>query len=127
MQRDPRQSAALLRANLDRSTSKRERVLAVIDQEGDSAESMSVLAVARRAGVSRSFVYKHPDLLVRIREAASARHRRLPTSGRSSSSTASLETRLVNALSALDAERARSSELELRVERLTAALVERYE
>jgi hypothetical protein len=61
------------------SARRRERVLATLDHAGDQDAEMSVSAIARAAGVDRSFLYRHPDLLQKIH----ARAAEPPTTGHS--------------------------------------------
>lgn len=56
------------RRRLD-SQLKHQRVIAAVDAHL-AAEDLSVAALARRAGVSRKFIYSHPDLRARIEQRA---------------------------------------------------------
>lgn len=49
------------------SQRRRTRVLAAISALTRSGERLSVASVAHAAGVDRAFLYRHPDLLARIR------------------------------------------------------------
>jgi DNA-binding IclR family transcriptional regulator len=42
---------------------RRERVLNALAEMARNAEAVTISALARRAGVDRSFLYRHPDLL----------------------------------------------------------------
>ncbi|MET9183109.1 DUF6262 family protein [Kitasatospora aureofaciens] len=53
------------------SARRRERVLKALQQAAKNGAEMSVSAIARAAGVDRTFVYRHRDLLTRIHAAAS--------------------------------------------------------
>ncbi|MET8631001.1 DUF6262 family protein [Kitasatospora sp. NPDC004669] len=53
------------------SARRRERVLKALHQAAKNGAEMSVSAIARAAGVDRTFVYRHRDLLTRIHAAAS--------------------------------------------------------
>ena len=70
---------------------KRERVAAAVDALAAAGRELSIAAIARHAGVSRKFIYAHPDLRAQIEQRAhqaaaatgdraagdGARHRRL--------------------------------------------------
>ena len=62
------------------STRRRQRVLNALDQLGADGQEISVSAVARAAGVDRSFLYRHHDLRARI-------HARAAVPGTSPAST----------------------------------------
>lgn len=49
---------------------KRERVAAAVDALAASGRELSIAAIARRAGVSRKFIYAHPDLRAQIEQRA---------------------------------------------------------
>lgn len=51
------------------STRRRQRVLAVLDNAINDGAELSVTGIARRAGVDRTFLYRHRDLLERIHAA----------------------------------------------------------
>ncbi|MFI6994680.1 DUF6262 family protein [Nonomuraea wenchangensis] len=76
------------------SARRRQRVLAVLKQARQTGEDLSVSAVARRAGVDRTFLYRHRDLLEQVHLAASQ-----PAAGDDppSVSRASLQADLANA------------------------------
>jgi hypothetical protein len=48
------------------SARRRQRVLAALDRRTAEAAEISVSAIARAAGVDRSFLYRHRDLLAKI-------------------------------------------------------------
>jgi len=52
------------------STRRRQRVLSVLDDAIKDGAELSVANIARRAGVDRTFLYRHRDLLERIHAAA---------------------------------------------------------
>jgi hypothetical protein len=56
-------AAALARARRDDTARRRQRVLDVLAGPSESLSELSVAAIARAAGVHRSFLYRHPDLL----------------------------------------------------------------
>jgi hypothetical protein len=51
------------------STRRRQRVLAALDNAIQDGGELSVTGIARRAGVDRTFLYRHRDLLERIHAA----------------------------------------------------------
>jgi len=48
------------------SARRRQRVLTALNDATTAGDPVSVSAIARRAGVDRSFLYRHPDLLERL-------------------------------------------------------------
>lgn len=62
----PRTSERLAQGRRNDSERRRQRVLNVLDQLSRSGGTVSVSAVARSAGVDRTFLYRHPDLLARV-------------------------------------------------------------
>jgi hypothetical protein len=59
-------TAALAAARRRDSTRRRQRVLAALERLTSAGEEISVAAVARAAGVDRSFLYRHHDLRAQI-------------------------------------------------------------
>jgi regulator of replication initiation timing len=59
-------AAALAVARRRDSTRRRQRVLAALERLAGAGEEISVAAVARAAGVDRSFLYRHHDLRAQI-------------------------------------------------------------
>lgn len=55
--------AAGRRADTER---RRQRVLKALETAAGAGEEISVSAIARRAGVDRTFLYRHRDLLARV-------------------------------------------------------------
>ena len=51
------------------STRRRQRVLSALDNAITDGAELSVTSIARRAGVDRTFLYRHRDLLERIHTA----------------------------------------------------------
>lgn len=49
---------------------KHERVIAAVDARLAAGHELSIAALARHAGVSRKFIYAHPDLRYRIEQRA---------------------------------------------------------
>ena len=58
-----RRAAAMAEGRRADSTRRRERVLAALAEATKSGEEVTVSAIARRAGVDRTFLYRHRDLL----------------------------------------------------------------
>ena len=56
----------MLDGRRDDSLRRRQRVLAVLDQAAAAGDRISAAAIARTAGVDRTFLYRHPDLLEKI-------------------------------------------------------------
>jgi len=48
------------------SARRRQRVTAALDRAAANGEEISVSGTARAAGVDRTFLYRHPDLLARL-------------------------------------------------------------
>ena len=65
-----RSAEALTAARRRDSTRRRQRVLGALDRLTGAGEEISVAAVARAAGVDRSFLYRHHDLRAQILERA---------------------------------------------------------
>jgi Family of unknown function (DUF6262) len=63
-------AAALAAARRQDSTRRRQRVLHALDRLAGAGEEISVAAVARAAGVDRSFLYRHHDLRAQILQRA---------------------------------------------------------
>jgi chromosome segregation ATPase len=55
---------------------KRERVVAAVDVRAAVGQELSIAAVARHAGVSRKFIYAHPDLRAQVEQRARHHTRR---------------------------------------------------
>jgi hypothetical protein len=60
------QTRPMLDGRRDDSMRRRQRVLAVLDQAAAEGDAISASAIARAAGVDRTFLYRHPDLLEKI-------------------------------------------------------------
>ena len=54
---------AMTRGRQADSARRRQRVIKAINEAGASGGDLSVSAIARVAGVDRTFLYRHPDLL----------------------------------------------------------------
>lgn len=76
------------------SARRRQRVIKAINTSRTNGDEVSVSAIARSAGVDRSFLYRHPELLAQIHTAQI-----VPASGaaRSRVTTESLKADLANA------------------------------
>jgi transposase-like protein len=57
---------SMLNGRRDDSMRRRQRVLAVLDRAGGEGDQISVSAIAHAAGVDRTFLYRHRDLLEKI-------------------------------------------------------------
>jgi Family of unknown function (DUF6262) len=56
-------TAAMTQGRRADSTRRRQRVLTALTEATNAGDPISVSAIARRAGVDRTFLYRHPDLL----------------------------------------------------------------
>jgi Family of unknown function (DUF6262) len=56
----------MLEGRRDDSMRRRRRVLDAIDHAAAAGDRLSAAAIARAAGVDRTFLYRHPDLLEKI-------------------------------------------------------------
>jgi hypothetical protein len=63
---------SLIAARRRDSTRRRQRLLSALDQLAAAGQEISVSAVARAAGVDRSFLYQHHDLCAQIHARATA-------------------------------------------------------
>ncbi|MFF0392836.1 DUF6262 family protein [Kitasatospora sp. NPDC004615] len=105
----------LAQGRRDDSARRRERVLKVVNQLARDGGTVSVSAVARGAGVDRTFLYRHPDLLAHVHALASEPS---PLSGKGPTvSRASLQADLLTA-------NARSTRLAEQVRQLEQRLSE---
>ncbi|MGW7381699.1 hypothetical protein [Streptomyces sp. NPDC054794] len=95
---------------------RRQRVLAALDRAAKDGSDVSVAAIARRAGVDRTFLYRHRDLLGQI-HAQAAEPPTVPGGRGPAVSRASLQTDLAAA-------DARTARLAAQVRRLEARLSE---
>ena len=64
------QGRAMLASRRLDSEHKRERVAAAVDALAATGRALSIAAIARHAGVSRKFIYAHPDLRAQIEQRA---------------------------------------------------------
>ena len=98
------------------STRRRQRVLATLDAAIADGTELSVTDIARRAGVDRTFLYRHRDLLERI-HTADAQPPDKPGVG-PSATRASLHTDLLAAQQRCARMAARTQQLEKRLSEL---------
>ncbi len=61
-----RTTAPMLAGRQADSARRRQRVTAALDCAAANGEEISVSGIARAAGVDRTFLYRHPDLLARL-------------------------------------------------------------
>ena len=101
------------------SARRRERVLAALNTAVNSGEEISVSAIARAAGVDRTFLYRHRDLLEHL-HAAEAQPRGAPGIG-PAVSRASLQADLAAAQHRCARMAARTQQLEARLSELLGA------
>ena len=94
-----RRLAALRRLD---SADKARRVLAALDATLGTGEPLTIAALARRAGVSRRFIYDHPELRAEAgrRSAQSADRHTAATTASARVTVASLRADLANAKAA---------------------------
>jgi chromosome segregation ATPase len=64
------QGQAMVAARRLDSQLKCERVAAAVDARAATGQELSIAAIARHAGVSRKFIYTHPDLRAQIEQRA---------------------------------------------------------
>ena len=88
-------NAAMTQGRRADSARRRQRVLKALNDTTNQGEPISVSGIARRAGVDRSFLYRHRDLLEQI-HAAEAQPPNAPGVG-PAVSRASLQADLTNA------------------------------
>ena len=84
------------------SADKTRRVLAALDATIDAGQPLTIAALARRAGVSRRFIYDHPELRAEAerRSAQAADRGAGPATAGARVTTASLRADLANAKAA---------------------------
>lgn len=111
--------ATLATANRERHARKRRDVEGAIKGLLRANDTVTISSVAKRANVSRNFVYVQTDLLEVVREVAHKQPHRLRQSGGGSSAEASLRARLVLALDGMARAKEKVERLEATVERLT--------
>jgi hypothetical protein len=82
----------LLRARAKDTEARRERVAAAVTELQRAGATLTISAVARAAGVHRSFLHRHPDLA----EAIHAAETQSPAEATNRTSEVSLRTELAN-------------------------------
>ena len=84
------------------SADKTHRVLAALDITLSTGEPLTIAELARRAGVSRRFIYDHPELRAEagLRSAEAASHHAAATTASARVTVASLRADLANAKAA---------------------------
>ncbi|GGJ56353.1 DUF6262 family protein [Streptomyces brasiliensis] len=95
------------------SARRRQRVLTALHDAQATGEEISVSAIARRAGVDRTFLYRHRDLLAQLHTAAAQ-----PAAGPGSGPAASRASLLAD----LANSQQRSARLDARVKQLEKKL-----
>lgn len=111
--RDPGRTAPLDRGRQADSARRRQRVLKALNEAAASGGELSVSAVARAAGVDRTFFYRHRDLLEQLHTLAA----RPPAAAGTGPAVSreSLQADLANA-------QARSARMAARVQQLESRL-----
>jgi transposase-like protein len=109
-------TAAMIDGRRADSTRRRQRVLAALDAVLTGGDDVSVTNIARRAGVDRTFLYRHRDLLERI-HAAETEPPDKPGTG-PAVTRASLQTDLLAAQQRCTRMAARNQQLETRLSEL---------
>ncbi|MGW0425355.1 DUF6262 family protein [Streptomyces sp. NPDC003015] len=97
------------------SDRRRQRVVKAINAAAQKGSRITVSGIARQAGVDRTFLYRHRDLLALVHAAELEPAERDPASGASAVSKASLQADLANA-------QARTVRLSARVQQLERRL-----
>jgi hypothetical protein len=93
------QPEALAAVQRQRSAQRRNAVIAAIRKLDRAAEPITVAAVAAEAGVDRSYIYDHPDLLEQVRQRRDTAPVKLASRPAAERATiASLQARLTSAL-----------------------------
>jgi len=106
-------AAAMRRGRAEAATRRHDKVLAAIGQAAREGGDITVAAIARRAGVDRSFLYRHRELLERIHSAQVGEPRDTDAAARVSHQ--SLRVDLANAHERNQRLRARVQHLERRL------------
>jgi hypothetical protein len=89
----PAAAARMTKGRQADSGRRRERVLNTLAEMTRNGEAVTVSALAKRAGVDRSFLYRHPDLLAQAHVSAT----QPPPGGSTAPSRASLQADLLAA------------------------------
>ncbi|WP_410575749.1 DUF6262 family protein [Amycolatopsis sp. cmx-4-61] len=108
-------SNAMINGRRADSARRRQRVIKTLNTTVAAGEEISISALARQAGVDRSFLYRHADLLAQI-HAAQAQPAK--TVGGSSVTMTSLQADLVNAQDRANRQASRVRQLEKKLSEL---------
>lgn len=108
-------SNAMIHGRQADSARRRQRVIKALNTTITAGEEISVSALARQAGVDRSFLYRHTDLLAQIH---AAQAQPAQTVGASTVTTASLQADLVNAQDRANRQASRVRQLEKKLSEL---------
>lgn len=98
------------------SARRRQRVIKAINDAGTSGGELSVSAIARSAGVDRTFLYRHPDLLSQVHLAQE--RPAAAVNGGPAASRASLQADLANAQGQVARQAARVRQLEVKLSQM---------
>jgi chromosome segregation ATPase len=98
------------------SARRRQRVIKAINEADGNGAEMSVSAVARAAGVDRTFLYRHADLLAQVHLAQE--RTAAAENGGPAASRASLQADLANAQGQIARQAARTRQLEAKLSQM---------
>jgi hypothetical protein len=98
------------------SARRRQRVIKAINEASASGGELSASAVARAAGVDRSFLYRHADLLAQVHLAQE--RPAAAENGGPAASRASLQADLANAQAQIARQAARTRQLEAKLSQM---------
>lgn len=110
-------STAMVKGRQADSARRRERVVKALTDAVNTGEEISVSAIAVRAGVDRTFLYRHRDLLERV-HAAEAQPRDTAHTGGPTVTRASLQADLLAAQQRCARIAARTRQLQTRLSEL---------
>jgi hypothetical protein len=96
------------------SARRRQRVIKAINETSGNGGELSVSAIARAAGVDRTFLYRHADLLAQVHL---AQERPAAGNGGPAASWASLQADLANAQGQIARQATRTRQLEAKLSR----------
>ena len=98
------------------SARRRQRVIKAINEASGSGGELSASVIARAAGVDRTFLYRHPDLLAQIHLAQE--RPAAAENGGPAASRASLQADLANAQGQIGRQAARVRQLEAKLSQM---------
>jgi chromosome segregation ATPase len=98
------------------SARRRQRVIKAINEASGSGGELGASAIARAAGVDRTFLYRHPDLLAQIHLAQE--RPAAAENGGPAASRASLQADLANAQGQIGRQAARVRQLEAKLSQM---------